>query len=179
MRRFAVLAVLMSTGLVRGALAQESFLDLLVGEDPDRFVADMTDLIAGFGGPQGLTAEGIEDYIALERAGARASALRKVQAMDLDGNGSLDRAELKVNQRAASAAMRGRMERQFIAADTDGDGRISPVEMAEEGRTAALRALGEEEAEALRALMSLDRNGDAALTRDEVAAAIVLADEAT
>ncbi len=179
MRRRMMVAVLMAMGLARAASAQDSIADLPVGGDPDRFVADVTDLIAGFGGPQGLTAAGIEDHIALERAGARASALRRLLAMDLDGDGALDRAEMKVSQRAASAAMRGRMERQFIAADGDGDGRISPVEMAEVGRTAALRALGEAEADALRALMSLDRNGDAALTRDEVAAAIIPPDEAT
>ncbi len=179
MGRLATMAGLMASGLARGALAQAGPLDLLVGTDPDRFIARMTDLIAGFGGPNGLTADGIADYIALERAGARATAMRRMLSMDLDGDGALDRVELAVNQRAAKASARGRMERQFVAADSDRDGRVSQVEMLADGQRAALRALGEDEADALRALMSLDRDGDAAVTRDEVATAVLPVDQAT
>lgn len=179
MRCLAMMVLLAALGLARGALAQDDGFDILIGKDPDGFLTRMTDLIAGFGGPAGLTVSGIEDHIALERAAARASALRRIIAMDLDADGSLDRAELAVSQRAASASARGRLERQFIASDADGDGRVSAAEIAAEGRKAGLRALGEDEAAALRALLALDRDGNAALTRDEVAAAVVLPDEAT
>lgn len=175
------LVMLMVMGLASAALAEEAAgpLDRLIGKDPDRFVSRMTDLIAGYGGPNGLTAAGIEEHIALERAGARATALRRIMAMDLDADGTLTRDELQVSQRAASATARGRMERQFGAADADGDQRIDEGEMTLAGREAGLRALDEGEAEALRALMTLDRDGNAALTAEEVAAAATLAEDAT
>ncbi|MCU0904439.1 MAG: hypothetical protein MUE83_11260 [Tabrizicola sp.] len=170
-------------GWSQAALAQDageaSPLEEAMGNNPDRFAARVSDLIAGFGGPEGLTAAGIEEHIALERAGARATALRRMLAMDLDADGSLDRAELAVSQRAASAAARGRMERQFRAADADGDGRIDAGELAAEGQAAGQRALGEDEAQMLRSLLTLDRDGNAALTQDEVAAAVAILDEAT
>jgi hypothetical protein len=153
------------------ALAEETGLQQAMARDPDRFVARMTDLIAGFGGPDGLTAAGIEDHIALERAAGRASALRRMLAMDLDADGALDAGELAVTQRAASASGRGRMERQFHAADLDGDGRVDAAEMAADARAAGLRALGEDEASLLRALLSLDRDGNAAVSVDEIEAA--------
>jgi hypothetical protein len=170
-------------GWTQAALAQgtgeASPLADAMGTNPDRFAARVSDLIAGFGTPEGLTAAGIEDHIALERAGARATALRRLLAMDLDADGSLDRAELAVSQRAASAATRGRMERQFRTADANGDGRIDPDELAAAGEAAALRALDEDEAQMLRALLTLDRDGDAALTQDEVAAAVAILGDAT
>ena len=70
------LVMLMVVGLASAAAAEEgpSPLDRLIGKDADRFIGRMTDLIAGYGGPDGLTAQGIEEHIALERAGARATA---------------------------------------------------------------------------------------------------------
>lgn len=164
--------------LAAPALAQETGLEKAMARDPDRFVARMTDLVAGFGGVDGLTAAGIEDHIALERAAGRASALRRMLAMDLDADGALDEGELAVTQRAASAQSRGRLERQYRAADLDGDGRVDADEMAEDARAAGLRALGEEEASMLRALLSLDRDGNAALTVDEIEAAAAAVPEA-
>lgn len=150
-----------------------------IARNPDRVETLATDLIAGFGGPDGLTAAGIADHIALERAGARATALRRMLAMDLDADGSVTRAELAVSQRAASATARGRLERQFSAADADGDGRIDPAELAADAEVAALRALDGEEADMLRALLTLDADGDGALTGREVTAALAPLDEAT
>lgn len=181
MRWLAVMAMLAVFGLGSAAAAEDapSPLDRLIGKDADRFIGRMTDLIAGYGGPEGLTAQGIEEHIALERAGARASALRRIMAMDLDADGTLTRDELLISQRAASATTRGKMERQFAAGDADGDGRIDQDEMMAAGRAAGFRALDEDEADALRALMTLDRDGNAALTANEVAAAAALADDAT
>ncbi len=159
-------------GLAEGtAVAEGTALEKAMARDPDRFAARVTDLIAGFGGPDGLTASGIEDHIALERAGARASSLRRMLAMDLDADGGLDGAELAVTQRAVSAKARGRIERQFRAADLNGDGRVDAVEMAADARAAGLRALDEEEATLLRALLSLDRDGNSALSVPEIEAA--------
>jgi hypothetical protein len=176
MLRTGIMLAMLALG--QAAWAEGSALDKAMGRDPDRFAARVTDLIAGFGGADGLTAAGIEDHIALERAAARASALRRMLAMDLDADGAVDGPELAVTQRAASAQTRGRMERQFRAADLDGDGRIDAKEMEADARAAALRALDEEEATMLRALLTLDRDGNAALSVDEVEAAAALAAEA-
>ncbi|MFC3087800.1 hypothetical protein [Tabrizicola soli] len=145
--------------------------------NPERLAARLVDLVAGFGGPAGLTAAGIEEHIALERAAARASALRRLWAMDLDGDGTVLRAELSVSQRAASARARGRMERQFAAADLNRDGTLDGAEMAAEGQAAALAALDEGEAALLRASLRLDGDGDGALTAVEVRAALARLDQ--
>ena len=178
MRKAMMRMGLLVLALAQPALAQETGLEKAMARDPDRFAARMTDLIAGFGGPDGLTAAGIEDHIALERAAGRASALRRMLAMDLDADGALDGDELAVTQRAASAQGRGRLERQFRAADLDGDGRVDAAEMTADARAAGLRALGEEEATMLRALLSLDRDGNAALSVDEIEAVAAAASEA-
>lgn len=168
----AMLLVLMGlTGPVR---AEGDPLAEVMADDPARFLEGMTDLIAGFGEGGALAAAGIEDHIALERAAARASALRRFQAMDLDADGQVTRNELGVSQRAAAASSRGRLERQFAAADADSDGRIDGSELAAVGLAAALRAMNEEEAAILRSVLQLDSNGDGALTVDEVETALVM-----
>ena len=157
------------------AFAQDTkdALGEVMARDPDRFQADMVDLIAGFGQAGALTLDGIEEYIALTRAGARATALRRFMAQDLDGDGTVLRRELGVAQAAATAASRGRMERQFIAADANADDKIDAGELVLEGQGAALRALDEDEAAVLRAVLSLDTSGDGAVTVAELSAAVL------
>ncbi|MFM7445862.1 MAG: hypothetical protein ACKO2N_18485 [Tabrizicola sp.] len=173
----ALLAMAQTAG-AQTVAAEVTPLDKAMGRDPDRFAARVADLIAGFGGPDGLTAAGIEEHIALERAAARATATRRMLAMDLDADGALDGAELAVSQRAASASGRGRLDRQFRTADLDGDGLVSAEEIAADARAAGLRALDEEEAAMLRALLTLDRDGNSALSVEEIEAAAALAVEA-
>lgn len=177
-RIVATLMVLL-LALAEVARADDNGLGAAMGDDPDRFAEMVTDLIAGFGVAGSLRAEGIEEHIALERAAARATALRRFLAMDLDGDGTVDRAELAVSQRAASASMRGKLERQFKAADRDGSDLIDAAELRAEGQAAALRALGEADANALRALITLDTDGDGALQIGEVRLATARTDEAT
>lgn len=171
----AMVAGLLTAGVAR---AEEDPLTEAMSRNPDRFEARAIDLIAGFGGPEGLRADEIETHIALERAGARASAMRRVLAMDLDADGSVTRAELAVSQRAASAQGRGRMERQFASADVDENDTVDAGEMAAFGMAAGLQALGEAEADLLRALMQLDADGNGALGTAEVAAAVARLDGA-
>jgi hypothetical protein len=154
------------------AAAEETALQKAMQKDPERFASRVVDLIAGFGGPEGLRLDGIEEHIALERAGARAAALRRFHAMDLDFDGAVDRSELQVSQRAANAEARGRLERQFLTADANADGRADAAELADQGRIAGLRALGEDEARSLRGLMALDADGNGALTAAEVERAV-------
>jgi Ca2+-binding EF-hand superfamily protein len=159
---------------VEGARAQavETPLATAMQRNPDRFEATMLDLVAGFGGPQGLTRDGIAEHVALERAGARATAMRRLMAMDLNADGDVAREEMSVAQRAASAGMRGRMERQFAAADTDGDGRVTAAELALDGKAAALRALDQEEEALLYSILALDADGDGALAAGELRTAV-------
>ena len=159
---------------VEGARAQgvETPLETAMQRNPDRFEATMLDLVAGFGGPQGLTRDGIEEHVALERASARASAMRRLMAMDLNADGDVEREEMIVAQRAASAGTRGRMERQFAAADADGDGRVTASEIAADGNAASLRALGEDEEALLLSILTLDSDGDGALSAGELRAAV-------
>lgn len=156
--------------------AEEDILAEAMSRNPERFEARAIDLIAGFGGAGGLSSAGIETHIALERAGARASGLRRFLAMDLDADGNVTQAELAVSQQAASAQGRGRMARQFALADADGNATVDAGEMAAFGTAAGLQALGE--AELLRALMQLDANGDGALVAAEVVAAVARLDGA-
>lgn len=156
--------------LVHGALAQEAEdpLAAALSRNPDRVAARLIDLVAGFGGPSGLTEDGVEEHIALERAAARASAMRRFLAMDLDADGAVAPAELAAVQRAAGAEARGRMARQAAAADADGDGTMDPDEIRAAGQAEALRALDDEDAALLRAVLRLDRDGDGAVTLAEV-----------
>lgn len=178
--RLAAALGMLAVMLAQAAQAEDDDpLATAMARNPGRFEAQAIDLIAGFGGADGLRADGIETHIALERAGARAAALRRFLAMDLDADGTVTREELAVTQRAASAAGRGRMERQFVAADIDGNGTVSPAEMTAAGATAGLAALDEAEAGLLRALLRLDADADGALTVAEVSAALARLDEAT
>ncbi|WP_333817419.1 hypothetical protein [Tabrizicola sp.] len=164
-----VVAALLAAGVAR---AEEDALTEAMSRNPDQFEARTIDLIAGFGGAEGLTSGQIEAHIALERAGARASALRRFAAMDLDADGAVTQEELAVSQRAASAQGRGRLARQFTAADADGSGTVDAAEITTAGAAAALAALGADEADLLRALMQLDADGNGVLTVAEVTAAV-------
>ena len=171
----AVLAGLLAAG---AAVAEEDALAEAMARNPERLAARAIDLIAGFGGAEGISPKEIETHIALERAGARASALRRFLAMDLDTDGAVARDELAVSQHAASARGRGRMERQFGSADADGNGTVDAGEMAAAGVAAGLTALGEDEAKLLRALMQLDTDGNGMLAASEVTAALARLDSA-
>lgn len=166
-------------GAQGGVQAVETPLARAMQTNPARFEAAMLDLVAGFGGPDGLTRDGIRDHVALKRAGARASALRRLVAMDLDADGLVLRAELQVAQRAANASARGRMERQFAGADADADGRLSAGEVTADGNAAALRALGEAEEQLLVSILTLDADGNGALSADELRAAMARQGDAT
>ena len=179
MVRSTVAVVVLLTGLALPVRAEEDPMAEAMARNPERFAAMAIDLIAGFGGPDGLRPDGIETHIALKRAGARASSLRRFMAMDLDADGAVTRDELGISQRAASAAGRGRMERQFAAADSDGSGTVDAGEMAASGTAAGVAAVDEAEAGVLRALMRLDADGDGAVEVAEVTAAVARLDDAT
>ena len=166
-------------GLAAAQSALPEALTTLMRDDPAWFVDVMTDVVAGYGGDDGLSADEVDEYVALERAAARASALRQFLAMDLDNDGALTRPELAISQRATSARQRGILQRRFDAADRDQDGRLSPTELRADAEAAGLRAMTEPEAAALRATLVFDADGDARLSIAEVKAALATLDDAT
>ena len=178
MRRWLALAGVAGLLVAGAARAEEDALAEAMARNPERFAARAIDLIAGFGGPEGISLQEIEAHIALERAGARASALRRFLAMDLDADGAVTRDELTVSQRAASAQGRGRMERQFTSADADGNATLDAAEITAVATAAGLLAMGEADAEMLRALMRLDADANGLLATSEVAAAVARLDGA-
>ena len=143
-----------------------------IAADPSKFMENVQALILGYGQDGALTGAALADYIALERARARASAVRVLMAMDLDGDGALGRDELGFAAAASAASTRGRLWVLFGKADLDGDEVISPQEVAAQAEAAALRSFTEAEAQAVRALMAFDADGDGAVTVEEVAQAV-------
>jgi EF hand len=135
---------------------------------PDDFVADAASLILGYGRDQGIDRAGIAQYVAVERARARAGALRRMWEADLNADGAVTQAELGVLVAAAEARYRGRMMLTHEAADGDGDGTVTAVEMLAKANVMALEQFSVADEERAMAMLTLDLNGDGTLSLDEV-----------
>lgn len=179
MIRMSMLIVVGLMAATQGALADAASLAKAIARAPARVETMIEDVIAGHGEVGVLSADGIEAHVALTRASARATVLRRYFALDLDADGSVDRMELAIARRAAAADQRGRMDRDFSVADADGNGVVDPAELAAAGRAAALRALDEEEAALLRGLLAFDGDGDGGVTREEIARGLAMAGSET
>lgn len=151
---------------VPGALAKR------IAADPEGYVAEMEALIAGYGVNGAVDRPALDNAVALARASARATPLRRLQGADLDGDGGVSVAELAVTMAAASAAQRGRLAGYVARADRDGDGAVSPAELAAYAGAAALDAYDEARAARLRAVLGFDADGDGRVTLDEVRAGV-------
>jgi hypothetical protein len=152
-------AVVMPAALagVDGALAKR------MQRDMGDVTEDAMTLILGYGAGGGIDRAGIETWLAVERAVARAQVQRRVIEADLNADGAVAAAEIAVIAAAAEAGIRGRIMQNHALADADGDGAVSAPE-------AAARAM---------ALMGLDLDGDGRLTLGEVdEAARLMADGA-
>ena len=146
--------------------------------DPGKFMDDVQALILGYGQDGAISGAALANYIALERAGARASAVRALLAMDLDGDGAVALDEMSFAAAAASAPSRARLWALFGKADADGDAAVSPKENATHAAAVALKGFSEARAQAVRALLAFDKDGDGLVTLDEVAAGVAALDEA-
>jgi hypothetical protein len=135
---------------------------------PDDFVEDAASLILGYGRDGGIDRDGIGQFVAVERARARAGALRRMWEADLDADGSVTTVELGVLVAAAEARYRGRMLLTHEAADADADGTVTAVEMLAKANVMALDMFSAADEERVMAMLSLDLNGDGSLTLDEV-----------
>lgn len=143
---------------------------------PDRFLDLAALLIHGFGEQGRIDAAGIERSIALDRAGARASAQRRLLAADLDGDGAVQTGEIAVAAGAASASTRARLITTHARADADSDGIVSAAELAVHAGAESLKQVSEAEAAMSRAVLACDLDGDGAVTMAEVKRALVVLD---
>jgi hypothetical protein len=135
---------------------------------PDAFVEDAASLILGYGQNGGIDRDGIAQFVAVERARARAGALRRMWEADLDADGAVTRVELGVLVAAAEARYRGRMMLTHEAADADADGTVTTVEMLAKANVMALDQFSAADEERMMGMLYLDLNADGRLTLDEV-----------
>lgn len=136
------------------------------------FTNDMADMIASYGGDQGLTESGIGWMIQADRAEARARARLRFAAADLDDDGIVTRAEIDKRIKLLAKGGRGRLDLDFRAADLDKDQHVSADEIARFAAVKAVATLSEEQADSWQATMQLDLNADGYLLLDEVVAAV-------
>ncbi|WP_091302168.1 hypothetical protein [Gemmobacter aquatilis] len=143
-----------------------------IARGPEAYLAQMTRLIGGFGGVTGLKSEGIARYVAVERAAARADALRELLVADLDADGTVTAAEAEGVMQVLSARGRGGFLLTFTVADADGDGRAGPQELQAAADRAAEARLGDAAAAQLQAVLVFDADGDAAVSLRELQAGV-------
>jgi hypothetical protein len=157
------------------AQALPDALTKAVKANPQRFVEDAAEVIHGFGSPgaePGVDASGIDRAIALARAVARAGALRRLLAADLDADGAVTAAEMAVLAAAAEARDRGPLIALQAEADRDADGTASAPELMAAAQEEALRSYPERKAALLRDLFRFDADKDGRVTLAEVRSAV-------
>jgi hypothetical protein len=135
---------------------------------PDAFVEDAASLILGYGQDGGIDRDGIAQFVAVERARARAGALRRMWEADLNADGAVTRAELGVLVAAAEARYRGRMMLTHEAADGDADGTVTAVEALAKANVMALDQFSAADEERVMGMLYLDLDADGSLTLNEV-----------
>lgn len=177
MLRFMVfLIILPCVAVAEGVPAPLGALSALMQtqilEGPQRFEAYVAGLILGYGTVQGISAQGLEDYLAVERAKVRVREMRRMMLADLDDDSAVTQQELFVVMSAQGANGRGTLWQAHSAADTNGDGTVARAEMEAQARMVAARSEGREGD--TRALMQLDFNHDGRLTTLELRHAMTL-----
>lgn len=168
MRIFWLILVLVLPGAAAAALDLPPALVKRIARDPAGWEEEALRLVAGFGTAQGLTVEGIDRAIAVDRAAARANALRDLLVADLDGDGAVTGAELAGYLPVLSARGRGGFALLVAQADGNGDGDLDAAEVAAAGRTAAEAALSPRRLEAMRSLLAFDADGDGTVSLAEL-----------
>lgn len=139
---------------------------------PDKYIDDMAVMIAGYGAAGAVDAAALHNIVALARADARAQALQRLLASDLDGDGAVSAAEMQVRAATEAATARGKLVLYFSKADADGDDVVTAVELQAYANATAQRAFSEDKAAATYAVMGFDDNGDGRVTLAEVKSAV-------
>lgn len=159
--------------LVAGALARVPQAVVAgLRRDPARFRTEVLEVIFGRGSGGAITAVEVERALALDRAVARARAMRPLLESDLDGDGVVTQDEAMARGAVLAAAGRARLLLVQVTADADGDGRVSAAEMQAHAAAEAARAISAPEEARMRAILSLDLDGDARVTAAEVDEAV-------
>lgn len=140
--------------------------------DPGPFLDLAADLIHGFGTADGIDRAGVDRFVALERAEARASALRRLQLADLDFDGSVTAAEMQVLADAAAAKSRGRLWALMESADGDSNRVVSVAELAVYGQVQALLGFSAMEEAVARSILTFDSDANGRVTLEEVKTAV-------
>lgn len=144
-----------------------------VQRNPGKYLDDMAVMIAGYGADGAMDAMALHNVVALTRAQARASALQRLLGADLDGDGAISGAEMRVRAATLAATPRGRLDTYFGKADANGDDRVTAAELQAYANGAAQQAFSEDKAAAIYAVMGFDSDGDGLVTLSEVTAGIV------
>jgi|GEM_PF-948780 len=145
---------------------------------PQAFLRDSAELIVGHGSGEGIGPDGLEQFIALNRAELRARAMHRLMEADLNNDGSVTGAEMSALIASASARWRGRLSLAHISADTDANGRVSWDELRAYGERVALEELSEEDAIDIRGFMAMDLNDNGLVSLGEVRRVLQLLSEA-
>ncbi len=171
---FLTVAVLLS-GLWSKPLAAQTLSEAVlkqVQSDPEPFLGLAANLIHGFGVENGIDQQGVDRFVALERAEVRAGALRRLAVADLDFDGAVTAQEMVVLAAAAGAKSRGRLWSLFEKADGDADRTVSAPEAASFARSEAMRSFSAADEAVARAVLTFDSDANGWVTLDEVKAAV-------
>ena len=139
---------------------------------PDTYLANAASLIYGFGAGGGIDAAGIDGFIAAERARIRARDMMQYLAADVNNDGDISRDEVAVLAAAAQAGKRGRLQRGFDQADSDTNGLLSMAELRGFAQGTALAQMSAADADALKALLQFDADGNGTVAMEEVATGV-------
>ena len=139
---------------------------------PDVFLASAAQLIYGFGTDGAIDAAGIDGFIAAERARIRARDMTQYLTADINNDGDIIRDEMATLAAAAQASKRGRLQRGFDQADSDANGTVSMAELRGFAQGTAMAQMSAADADALKALLQFDANGNGTVAMEEVAAGV-------
>lgn len=158
-------AMVLAEGLPQTLAAQ-------VERNPGKYLDDLAVMIAGYGTDGAIDGPSLHNVVAMARAEARATALRRLQGADLDGDGTIAGAEMRVKGATEAAPARGRLNVYFGKADLDRDDAVSAVELHAYANAVAQKSFSEDKAAAVYAILAFDKNGDGRVTLTEAKAAI-------
>lgn len=139
---------------------------------PEGFLKDAAEVIYAAGHDGRIDAAGIEVFISLRRAEARARRIGLFLAADMNNDGTIGRDEVRLFAATLNARRRGEIEWGFDLADIDADRAVTMVELRSYAETVALDLLDELDAAGLRSLMLFDLDNDGAVAMDEMVSAV-------
>lgn len=141
---------------------------------PDTYLANAASLIYGFGADGGITAAGIDGFVAVERARIRARDMMQYLAADVNNDGDISRDEVAGLAAAVQAAKRGRLQHGFDQADINANGVLTMVELRVFAQGSAMVQMSDADADVLKALLQFDADGNGVVAMEEVAAGVSL-----